>query len=298
MKLKHVGLLLVITFLLIGVSRITSSSAAPAAASIDPSWNHDYPRLANQHFGKSPAEYYALFDLIISKTFSDRIQATKTIDPTTKFLYTEGVIGPPPDNSSNIIECAGWTNDLFARRDDGTVAQAGSPWAPRLGDMSSLPETPRNIDGERYNEYGPRCVTEFALAGGYDGAGTDWIWHKPRAENIDMDRTCVANGGSKDPKNGEVCNDYNEHSTSWVDSTYVDGVSDFLANWRAEVNKQFGDSNVPIWVNNERLSLSTSTFGIQDAKGSGNVAVAITQKLKWQIKFRLESFLPFHVVLE
>jgi len=248
MKLKHIALI-IITASLIGLASITPSTAAPAAASLDPSWNHDYPRLANQHFGKSPAEYYALFDLIISKTSSSVIQAVKLIDPTTKILFTEGIIGPPPDKESTIMQCTGWTDDLFARRDDGTVAQAGSGWAPRLGDMSSLPQTPRNSFGERYNEYGPRCVTEFAVAGGYDGAGTDWVWHKPRADNIDMDRSCVANGGSKNPNNGEECNDYNEHGTSWVDNTYVDGVSDFLANWRAEVDKQFGDSTIPIWVN-------------------------------------------------
>jgi hypothetical protein len=266
------------------------SSAAPAAASLDPSWNHDYPRLANQHFGKSPPDWYALFDLIISKTPSSTILATKAIDPTTKIIYTEGVIGPPPDKSSNIIECEGWTDDLFARRDDGTVAQAGSPWAPRLGDMSSLPQTPRNSYGERYNEYGPRCVTEFAVAGGYDGVGTDWIWHKPRAENIDMDRTCVANGGSKDPNNGEVCNDYDEHSTNWVDSTYVAGVSDFLANWRAEVDQQFGDPDVPIWVNsgvlhdNGRIAGSVqNTNGPMYEKKSGfrNFNYDWGQYLKW-----------------
>jgi len=112
MKLKHVGLLFIITFSLIGVAKITPSSAAPAAASIDPSWNHDYPRLANQHFGKSPPEWYALFDLIISKTASERIQATKAIDPTTKILYTEGIIGPPPDKEHDIMHCDGWTDDF------------------------------------------------------------------------------------------------------------------------------------------------------------------------------------------
>lgn len=290
MNLRFPGLVLLSALLLLVGATSTPTNAAPASASIDPSWNHDYPRLANQHFGKSPPEWYALFDLIISKTPFDTIQATKAIDPTTKILYTEGVIGPPPDNSSNIIECDGWTDDLFARRDDGTVAQAGSPWAPRLGDMSSLPQTPLNSYGERYNQYGPRCVTEFAVAGGYDGVGTDWIWHKPRAENIDMDRTCVANGGSKDPNSGEVCNDYEEHSTNWVDSTYVAGVSDFLANWRAEVNQQFGDPNVPIWVNsgvlhdNGRIAGSVeNTNGPEYEKKSGfrNFNYDWGQYLKW-----------------
>lgn len=289
MKLKHIGLL-IISVSIIGIASITPSSAAPATVSLDPSWNHDYPRLANQHFGKSPAEYYALFDLIISKTPSSLIQAVKLIDPTTKILYTEGIIGPPPDKETNIMQCDGWTEDLFARRDDGTVAQAGSGWAPRLGDMSSLPQTPRNSFGERYNEYGPRCVTEFAVAGGYDGTGTDWVWHKPRAENIDMDRSCIANGGTKDPNKGQVCNDYLEHGTNWVDSTYVAGVSDFLANWRTEVNQQFGDPNVPIWVNSGVLhddakiagSLE-NTNGLEYEKQSGfrSFNYDWKQYLKW-----------------
>jgi hypothetical protein len=290
MKLKYLGPLVVITAVFILGIKSAPSSAAPAAASIDPSWNHDYPRLANQHFGKSPPEWYALFDLIISKTNSDTIQATKALDPTTKILYTEGIIGPPPDKEHDIMHCDGWTDDLFARRDDGSVAQAGSPWAPRLGDMSSLPETPRNSLGERYNQYGPRCNTEFAVAGGYDGAGTDWVWHKPRAENIDMDRSCVANGGSRDPNSGQPCNDYEEHSSSWVDSTYVEGVSDFLTNWRDEVNSQFGDPNVPIWVNsgvlhdNSRIAGSLeNTNGPEYEKKSGfrNFNYDWKQYLKW-----------------
>lgn len=220
------------------------------SAAVDINWNHDYPRLANQHFGKSPAQYYAKFDLIISQTPIDLIQAIKAIDPTTKVLYTEGIIGPPPDSENDIMHCNGWTDDFFALRDDGSVAQAGSPWAPRLADMTSLPQTPRNSLGERYNQYGPRCVTEFAKNGGYDGAGTDWVWHKPRAGNIDLDRNGI--------------NDYNEHGEAWVDSVYVAGVSDFIANWRSEVNRQFANSKVPIWVNSGVLHDNQRIAGVME----------------------------------
>ena len=119
----------------------------PASAAVNTNWNHDYPRLANQHFGKSPADFYAKFDLIISDTPFELIQAIKAIDPSTKVLYTEGIIGPPPDSEDDIMHCNGWTDDFFALRDDGSVAQAGSPWAPRLADMTSLPQTPRNSLG-------------------------------------------------------------------------------------------------------------------------------------------------------
>ena len=55
-------------------------------------------------------------------------------------------------------------------------------------------------------------------------------------------------------------------------------------------------SYLPIRVDDKRLPLGESTFGIQSAKGFGNYLIAIAQKLILESKLFLESLLRFNIV--
>jgi hypothetical protein len=227
-----------------------STSLASSAVSIQPQptgaptegWNHSYPRLANQHFGRSPAEWYAIFDLIIAETAQSLIQATKAIDPTTKFIFTDSIY--TVDNGNNMPDCPGWSDAWYAMKSDGTENSIGT-WP--ITDISNL--VPTNPAGERLNESIPRCFAQLARQGGYDGVGTDWFFDKPRLDDLDMDRNRQ--------------NDYVEHGKNWVIDTWRVGASDFVANWRAEVDALFGPG-APIWINTGLLHDNSRIPGVLD----------------------------------
>jgi hypothetical protein len=203
-------------------------------------WDHTYPRLANQHFGRSPAEWYARFDLIVAQTSKDLIQATKAIDPSTMFIFTDSVY--TVDNGNNMPDCPGWTDEWYAMKSDGSWNAVGN-WP--ITDVSNL--VPNNGIGERLNQSVPRCFTQLALNGGYDGVGTDWFFDKPRLDNLDMDR------------NGQ--NDYVEHGKNWVIDTWREGAAEFVANWRVEVDAALGPS-APIWINTGLLHDNSRIPGV------------------------------------
>jgi hypothetical protein len=203
-------------------------------------WNHSYPRLANQHFGRSPADWYARFDLIVAQTSKELIQATKEIDPSTMFIFTDSVY--TVDNGNNMPNCPGWIDSWYAMKSDGSWNSVGN-WP--ITDVSNL--VPNNSLGEKFNESIPRCFAQLALSGGYDGVGTDWFFDKPRLEDLDMDR------------NGH--NDYDEHGKNWVIDTWREGAAEFVVNWRAEVDTAFG-SSAPIWINTGLLHDNSRIPGV------------------------------------
>jgi hypothetical protein len=231
MSSLRLPILLILALLLLPAS--ASFAGTPSNEVLQPAgfsavgWDHSYPRLANQHFGRSPAEWYAQFDLIVAQTARDLIEATKAIDPSTKFIFTDSVY--TVDNGNNIPDCPGWTEAWYALKSDGSWNAVGN-WP--ITDVSNL--VPENSLGEILNESIPRCFAQLALNGGYDGVGTDWFFDKPRLGDLDMDR------------NGR--NDYDEHGKNWVIATWRTGATAFVSNWRAEVDAAFG-SGAPIWIN-------------------------------------------------
>lgn len=265
-------ILLALAFLLLLAS--VPSAAMPSNEFIRParlsgsSWDHSYPRLANQHFGRSPADWYAKFDLVVAQTSSDLIQATKTMDPSTKFIFTDSVY--TVDNGNNMPDCPGWTEAWYALRSDGSWNAVGN-WP--ITDMSNL--VPKNATGEKFNQSIPRCFAWLALNGGYDGVGTDWFFDKPRLDDLDMDRNNR--------------NDYDEHGKGWVVDTWREGAAAFVANWRTEVDIALGPE-APIWINTGLLHDNSRITGVLENSnglefermtGFTNFSYSRSQYLKW-----------------
>ena len=226
--LAPILLLLALAFLLAPPGASPPAQAAPQGAASLEDWNHSYPRIAMQHFGDANADWYARFDLIISQTSPRLIAATKALNPRTMFIFTDSVF--VVDNYNNMPSCPGWSDQFLAVDSSGQVIEQQKGWP--ITDVSNL--APTNADGERFNQVIPRCFAEMAASGGYDGAGTDWFWDKPRKQDIDLDRNGV--------------NDYQEHGEDWVNRTWREGAAVFMENWRKEINLRMGETT-PIWIN-------------------------------------------------
>ena len=213
-------------------------------------WNHSYPRLANQHFGRSPADWYARFDVIVTVDKSGgRIAPIKNLNPEAKVIYTQAVIGDGggPDDPNKV--CSGWHDNFLLRMSNGEIAVANSGWSVRVADMTNLGPCGAgtgacNAQGKRFNQEIPKCLADYAVQNGYDGGGTDWIWDKPNVkplcsgdvckDDVDFDRNGV--------------NDYDEYPTGWVRARWREGIGAFVANWRIALG-----ANPVLWLNSGKL---------------------------------------------
>ncbi len=243
-------------------------------------WDHTYPRLAYQHFRESPRDWYAKFDVVIltrpvAKTKTD----TNAFNPKTKFIFTRSITAI--DNNNPVDKCPQWISGWQAVRSDGSPALTGSGHI--MGNMSNF--SPLNSLGQKYNQGLPVCFTDIAKSRGWDGLGSDWVWEKPReaTNNIDLDRS------------GD--NDYQSHGAIWVDSEWAKGLSDFIKNWRVQIDSKLG-SNAPLWLNTGKPHTDVEIAGVfensngpllEKAQGHQDFAREWSAYKEWMLKGKKPS---------
>ncbi|MFH1456639.1 MAG: putative glycoside hydrolase, partial [Patescibacteria group bacterium] len=179
-----------------------------------------YPRRSFFHFGNAPAEWYAKFDLVGNSTSGAR--AAKSINPAVYIINT-GVdwnVEADKDNKSD-----DW--NLKGINGDSLIIPGGGYSRPQSDITMSCPV----IGSARYNEY-VAGETADLLCSSCDGVLNQGSWGKPLGSTsnfnnskdttgIDMDRSCITNGGTVPVSS---CNDWYEHNEAWMRQTWQEGI--------------------------------------------------------------------------
>ncbi|PIU10732.1 hypothetical protein COT27_01575, partial [Candidatus Kuenenbacteria bacterium CG08_land_8_20_14_0_20_37_23] len=201
-----------------------------------------YPRRSFLHFGTAPAEWYAKFDLVANG--SPGAREAKAINPN-MYLINIGIdwnVEAFKDHKSE----SWYLNGVHGESLD---VYGGTP-------QSDITMFCPAIENQRYNQYIAAATAEL-LGDIYDGVFNQGTWGKPIGSTgefigtkdttgIDMDRNCVANGGSKNPgsRDANDCNDWYEHSETWLRQTWQGGIKFTIDNLRSTIGSQ------AIFINN------------------------------------------------
>ncbi|MFQ5601705.1 MAG: hypothetical protein ACE5HS_00385 [bacterium] len=183
---------------------------------------HTFPRIAVQHFGKAPPDWYARFDMVIvPRANASEARSIKALNPNCYVIFTDEW----SSNTKGMKRRNQLPDAWLARDSKGNIIDLS--WG-KLIDMSIL--CPK-VKGKAYYEDHPQWLVNYTDLSVFDGIGSDWCWGKPHGiKDIDLDRNGV--------------NDFDEHGKNWVESKWLDGVLAFIANLR----KHIGQDKL-IWVN-------------------------------------------------
>jgi len=200
-----------------------------------------YPRRSFFHFGRTtPAEWYAKFDLVSNNSSGAR--GAKALNPT-MYTINSGVdwnVEADKDDKSD-----DW--NLKGIHGEDLVILGGGYDKPQSDITMFCPE----VGNERYNEYVARETADL-LGSEFDGVFNQGSWGKPLGSTanfnnskdttgIDMDRSCVTNGGTR---NLNDCNDWYEHNEAWLRQTWQQGISFTIDSVRTAIGSQ------AIFINN------------------------------------------------
>ncbi len=173
--------------------------------------NHTYPRIAIWQWGGAIPEWYARFDLAMTR-IDDRnfVDQVKRINPNIIWMPTQD-FNTAYDHMSN------FPDQWYLVDSKGTRIGFGNP-AVDLSDLGV------RVNGERFIDYYPKYLAKLVADAGADGMATDGLYSRGHLsyymwEDVDLDRNGV--------------NDLKEHGKAWVISHWGDGVDILLAKLRS-----------------------------------------------------------------
>lgn len=168
---------------------------------------HRYPRLANFHFGKAPAEWYAKFDVIMCSQDYDKIKAINpNVYTFTSRDWNVWEIGEAPPE------------EWFVRDSHKNKVWVGYGY---LMDISNYCGRSATYGGKRYNEYLIQATIEQTDNPVFDGFFCQGVWDHPYGtQDVDLDKNGV--------------NDWTEHGRGWLEDVWLEGIHKTVAAIRAQ----------------------------------------------------------------
>jgi hypothetical protein len=218
---------------------------------------HTYPKLGILQWGGAPAEWYARFDMAMTReTDPSFIAEVKALNPNILWLPMRDFnkAGETYNNYKNLP--SSWY--LYDSRGNRINLYNDMDYWANLSDVCPL------YNGERLLDNFPKVLADLVRNSGSDGISSDGLYYDLHFrynmfKDVDMDRNGV--------------NDLDEHGASWVRSHWCNGVDQFLRNLR----NALGDEYIIGPMN----SGSSDTYGSSIQYVNGFLGEHISGELDW-----------------
>jgi hypothetical protein len=251
-----------------------SNSTTNSALPLQNVASHTYPRTGVFQWGGAVPEWYARFDLVMTRiTDPDFIAQVRSLNPSVLWL-------PMRDFNKAYEGMSGFPEEWYLRDSQGDKIPLYSPDSFFV-DLSDLGVRASGAIGglqaanERLSEFYSRYLTNLVESSGSDGIATDGLYYRLHLQwrmwqDVDLDRNGV--------------NDLDEHGKQWVIDHWANGIDLFLQDLRSRlgadkvilINTGSSDAPQPSQING---IIGEHTGGVYNWDYDRSLFADLTQKV-------------------